>query len=44
MTKTEREKTFDELANDLLASEQSHQYLAARAELDIRQIKALSVT
>ena len=35
------EKSFEELAADLLAQERSHQYLAARAELDIRQIKAL---
>jgi hypothetical protein len=34
------ERTFEQLAHDLLAREDSHQYLAARAELDIRQIRA----
>jgi len=36
-----REKTFDELALDLEKRTDSHPYLAARAEMDIRQIKAL---
>lgn len=41
MPKTPRDKTFPELADDLLAAQNSHQYLAERAELDTRQIKAL---
>jgi hypothetical protein len=41
MAKSQREKTFEELADDLLTPQDGHQYLAAKAELDTRQIKAI---
>jgi hypothetical protein len=41
MEKEPEEMSFEELRNELKNRPESHQYLAARAELDLRQIKAL---
>jgi hypothetical protein len=41
MEKEPETKSFEELARQLSLRQDSHEYLAARAELEVRQIKAL---